>query len=161
MYFLNFELKSLTIALVLKYSGVEMRNKIGVLRFSVSLPPTLVEEFDNAWKSMNYENRSKAVHDAMRTFISEFKWTRSETEYVAGAILLLYYLDKPNLLEKIIEIQHEFTNIISSTTHIHLEEDKCLEIIAVRGKAGEIRSLAQKLMAKKGVKQVKIAVVAP
>jgi CopG family nickel-responsive transcriptional regulator len=59
------------------------------------------------------------------------------------------------------EIQHKFRDIISSTTHIHLEEDKCLEIIAVKGRSGEIRKLAQELMAKKGVKQVKISVVAP
>jgi CopG family nickel-responsive transcriptional regulator len=138
-----------------------MQDKLGVVRFSVSLPPSLVDEFDSAWKSMNYENRSKAVHDAMRTFISEFKWTHGEKEHVAGAILLLYYLDKPNLLKRIMEIQHKFRDIISSTTHIHLEEDKCLEIIAVNGEAGEIRNLAQELMARKGVKQVKISVVAP
>ncbi len=138
-----------------------MRSKIGVVRFSVSLPPKLVEEFDSVWRSMGYENRSKAVHDAMRTFISEFKWTYEEAERVAGAILILYYLDKPNLLEKITSIQHKFKDIIFSTMHIHLEEDKCLEIIAVNGKVGEIRSLAQKLMARKGVKQVKVAVMAP
>jgi CopG family nickel-responsive transcriptional regulator len=138
-----------------------MRNKVGVVRFSVSLPPTLVKEFDDVWKNMKYESRSKAVHDAMRTFISEFKWTYCETERVAGAILLLYYLEKPDLLKRIMEIQHRFRSIISSTTHIHLEEDKCLEIIAVNGEAGEIRELAQELMARKGVKQVKVAVIAP
>jgi len=138
-----------------------MQGKTGVVRFSISLPPQLVEEFDSVWRSMGYENRSKAVHDAMRTFISEFKWTREEAGHVTGAILTLYYFDKPNLLKKIIGIQHEFRGIILSTMHIHLEEDKCLEIIAVNGKVGEIRNLAQKLMAKKGVKQVKIAVMAP
>ncbi|MEM2248325.1 MAG: nickel-responsive transcriptional regulator NikR [Candidatus Bathyarchaeia archaeon] len=135
--------------------------KRGVVRFSVSLPPGLVKEFDNIWTSIGYENRSKAIHDAMRAFISEFKWTQMETERVAGAVLILYYLDKPGLLEKIVEIQHKFKDIISSTTHIHLEEDKCLEIIAVNGKVSEIKSLAEKLMAKKGVKQVKVAVIAP
>jgi len=138
-----------------------MRDKDGVVRFSVSLPPTLVKEFDDVWKNMKYESRSKAVHDAMRTFISEFKWTCGETERVAGAILLLYYLEKPNLLKRIMEIQHKFRSIISSTTHIHLEEDRCLEIIAVNGEASGIRELAQELMAKRGVKQVKVAVIAP
>lgn len=137
------------------------KDRAGVVRFSVSLPPTLVKEFDDVWRSMGYENRSKAVHDAMRAFISEFKWTQGKMEYVAGVILVLYYLDKPNLLEKIVSAQHKFRSIISSTTHIHLEEDKCLEIIAVNGRVSEIKSLAQELMAKKGVKQVKVAVVAP
>lgn len=137
-----------------------MRSKVGVIRFSVSLPPSLVEEFDGVWKSMGYGNRSKAIHDAMRAFISDFKWMQEEGR-VAGAVLVLYYLDKPKLLEKIMGIQHKFRDIISSTTHIHLEEDKCLEIIAVNGRVSEIKSLAQELMAKKGVKQVKVAVVAP
>lgn len=138
-----------------------MESRAGIVRFSVSLPPKLVEEFDFVWKSMGYENRSKAVHDAMRAFISEFKWTYKEEEHVAGAVLILYYLDKPKLLEKILGIQHKFRSIISSTTHIHLEEDKCLEIIAVNGSVREIRNLSQELMAKKGVKQVKVAVMAP
>jgi len=138
-----------------------MLDKNGVMRFSVSLPPALVKEFDDAWKNMKYESRSKAVHDAMRIFISEFKWTRGEAERVAGAILLLYYLEKPHMLKRIMEIQHKFRSIISSTTHIHLEEDKCLEIIAVNGEADEVRKLAQELMVKKGVKQVKVAVIAP
>ncbi|MEM2149914.1 MAG: nickel-responsive transcriptional regulator NikR, partial [Candidatus Bathyarchaeia archaeon] len=137
-----------------------MQNKAGVIRFSVSLPPPLVEEFDSVWKSMGYGNRSKAIHDAMRAFISDFKWMQEEG-WVAGAVLVLYYLDKPKLLEKIMGIQHKFRDIISSTTHIHLEEDKCLEIIAVSGKVSKIRKLAEELMAKKGVKQVKIAVIAP
>ncbi|MEM1586027.1 MAG: nickel-responsive transcriptional regulator NikR [Candidatus Bathyarchaeia archaeon] len=134
---------------------------MSVVRFSVSLPPSVVKEFDNVWRSMGYESRSKAIHDAIRTFISEFKWTSAESEHVAGAILVLYYLDKPDLLEKVMNIQHKFRDIISSTTHIHLEEDKCLEIIAVNGKVDEIRRLAEELTAKKGVKQVKVAVVAP
>ncbi|MBS7649660.1 nickel-responsive transcriptional regulator NikR [Candidatus Bathyarchaeota archaeon] len=138
-----------------------MTRKIGVTRFSVSLPPTLVEEFDRAWRSMNYKNRSKATHDAIQSFITEFTWTNRENERAAGAILALYYLDKPNLLEGIVGAQHKFINIVSSTMHIHLEEDKCLEIIAVNGNVKEIKSLAQELMAKKGVKQVKVAVVTP
>jgi len=74
---------------------------------------------------------------------------------------VLYYLDKPGLLEEITSVQHRFKNVISSTLHIHLEKNKCLEIIAVRGSAQEIKSLTQVLMAKRGVKQVKVAAMAP
>jgi CopG family nickel-responsive transcriptional regulator len=51
--------------------------------------------------------------------------------------------------------------VISSTVHVHLEENKCLEIIAVEGNVQEVKSLTQVLMAKKGVKQVKVAAIAP
>jgi len=133
----------------------------GTTRLSVSLPTSLVKEFDAVWRNMQYTNRSKAVHDAIRNFISDHKWMQGEAEELLGAIVLLYYLDKPGLLNRIMAIQHEFENVISSTMHVHLTKDKCLEIIAVKGKAKDAKSLAQKLMTKKGVKQLKFAGMTP
>jgi CopG family nickel-responsive transcriptional regulator len=138
-----------------------MPQKMKVTRFSVSLPPPLVEKLDETWRSMKYENRSKAVHDAVRSFITEFEWMQKDSGRITGAVLVLYYLDKPGLLDEITKAQHQFKNAISSTLHVHLEENKCLEIIAVEGSVQEIRSLAQSLMAKRGVKQVKVAALAP
>jgi CopG family nickel-responsive transcriptional regulator len=138
-----------------------MPQKMKVTRFSVSLPPPLVEKLDEVWKSMQYENRSKAVHDAVRSFITEFEWMQKDSGRITGAVLVLYYLDKPGLLDEITKAQHKFKNVISSTLHVHLEDNKCLEIIAVEGSVQEIRSLAQSLMTKRGVKQVKVAALAP
>ena len=138
-----------------------MPQKMKVTRFSVSLPPPLVEELDEAWNAMQYENRSKAVHDAVRSFLTEFKWMREEAGRITGAVLVLYYLDKPGLLDEIVKVQHEFKNVISSTMHVHLEANKCLEIIAVEGNVKDVKSLTQALMTKRGVKQVKVAAMAP
>ena len=138
-----------------------MSQKMKVTRFSVSLPPPLVEKLDKTWRSMRYENRSKAIHDAVRSFITEFEWMQKDSGRITGAVLVLYYLDKPGLLGEITKAQHQFKNAISSTLHVHLEDNKCLEIIAVEGSVQEIRSLAQSLMTKRGVKQVKVAAIAP
>jgi len=133
----------------------------GAIRLSVSLPSPLVKEFDAVWHGMKYTNRSKAVHDAIRSFITEHKWMQEEEGELMGALVLLYYFDKPALLNTVMQIQHEFENIITSSLHIHLTKDKCLEIIAVRGRAEHTKSLMQKLMARKGVKQVKFAAITP
>ena len=133
---------------------------MSVARFSVSLPPPLLKRLDETWRSMHYEDRSKAIHDAVRSFISEFEWMQKETGIITGAVLVLYYLDKPDLLNEIARTQHRFMSVISSTMHIHLEENECLEMIAVKGDVQKVRSLTQALMAKKGVKQVKVAALA-
>ena len=133
----------------------------GATRLSVSLPSALVKEFDSVWRGMQYTNRSKAVHDAIRNFISDHKWMQEEAEELMGAIVLLYYVNKPGLLNAIVEVQHEFENVISSTMHVHLTKEKCLEIIGIKGNAKDAKSLAQKLMAKKGVKQLKFAAMIP
>jgi len=130
-------------------------------RLGVSLPSSLVKEFDAVWQSMKYTNRSKALHDAIRNYITEHNWMQKEAGELIGALVLLYYFNKPALLNTIMQIQHEFENVIASSMHVHLTEDKCLEIIAVKGSAERMKSLMQKLMARKGVKQVKFAAIAP
>jgi metal-responsive CopG/Arc/MetJ family transcriptional regulator len=44
--------------------------------------------------------------------------------------------------------------------HLHLEGNNCLQIIAVKGRNKEIEDLAKALVAKRGMKQLKLAVVA-
>jgi CopG family nickel-responsive transcriptional regulator len=109
---------------------------------------------------MGYESRSKAAHDAFRSFISDYKWTRESAGEIAGAITLVYYLDKPGLLNQIVEAQHKFENVVTSSMHLHLTKDKCMEIIAVKGEANGIRKLSQELMTKKGVKELKFTAIA-
>jgi CopG family nickel-responsive transcriptional regulator len=138
-----------------------MASSKGVTRFSVSLPPSLVKTFDDSWKDMGYESRSKAAHDAFRSFISEHKWKSEKAGKIAGTITLVYYLDKPGLLKQIVEAQHTFESVVTASMHIHLAKDKCLEIIAVKGKTSDIRNLSQELMTKKGVKQLKFTPIAP
>jgi len=138
-----------------------MARMSGATRLSVSLPSPLVKEFDAVWHDMKYTNRSKAVHDAIRNYITEHKWMHQEGDELMGALVLLYYFDKPALLNAIIRIQHEFENVIASSMHIHLTKDKCLEIIAVKGSAQRTKNLMQKLMGRKGVKQVKFAAITP
>jgi len=71
---------------------------------------------------------------------------------VAGAITYVYDHHRRELLNRLMDLQHDFQAIIISTQHVHLDHDHCLEIVAVRGKAAEIRRLADLLKAVKGVR---------
>jgi CopG family nickel-responsive transcriptional regulator len=131
-----------------------------IVRFSVSLPSRLVERFGEACRTMGYRSRSKAVHDAISNFISEFEWMREDSGRITGAILVMYYMDRPGLISEISEIKRNFRGAICSTLNMIAGENKCIEIIAVRSKSKEVRELAKALMVKKGVRQVKTALLA-
>ncbi len=135
--------------------------KQGVVRFSVSLPPALVKEFDETWRNMRYDNRSKALHDALRSFITEVEWMREEGGFLVGVVMALHYLDRPGLLEELAALLRRFRGIINSIQQVYVEENKMLGVISVAGEAGEIKRMAQELMAKRGVKQVKVSVISP
>ena len=132
-----------------------------VKRFSVSLPPSLVDEFDEAWQGMQYGNRSKAVHDAIRGFITETQWSTQASGEMMGVVLALIYLDRPGLAEEVMIFTHGFRGIIFSIHQVFVGENKVLEVIGVKGDVGEIVQLMQGLMAKKGVKQVTSSIIAP
>lgn len=138
-----------------------MTNSGSVRRFSISLPPTLVEEFDETWRSVGYDNRSKAVHDAIRSFITDVQWMRRETGAVVGTILVLYYLDRPALIERVALVRHRFRQVVRSIQQFYVEENKVMEVIAVEGEVEEIKRLTQELMVMKGVKQVKPSLISP
>jgi metal-responsive CopG/Arc/MetJ family transcriptional regulator len=130
-------------------------------RFSVSLPPSLVKEFDETWQDMDYENRSRAVHDAFRDFISEARWSKKGSGVMIGAVLTLSYLDKPGLNEEMASLKIKFKEIICSNHQMFVEDNKMLEIISIKGDAKEIKKMIELLKSKKGVKHVTSSIITP
>jgi CopG family nickel-responsive transcriptional regulator len=61
------------------------------------------------------------------------------------------------VVDKVTDIQHEFHKNIISAQHIHIDEKNCLEIIAVKGKAEEIKKLYNRLEEEKKIKHIAIA----
>ena len=52
--------------------------------------------------------------------------------------------------------QHRHHDSVISAMHVHLDHHNCLEVLAVRGTAHQIRKLADDLIATKGVKHGKL-----
>ena len=131
-----------------------------IVRVGVTFPPELLKDFDEIVRKMGYENRSKAVQDAVRLFVSERKWLQEEKGSEAGVLLLLYEHEARGLAGALIDVQHRHLGIICSTMHVHLSETDCLEVIAVRGDVSEIRKLNDELASKRGVKIAKTILIA-
>jgi len=130
-----------------------------IVRVGVTFPPDLLKELDDVIAKMRYENRSKAIQDAVTMFISEKKWLQEERGNQAGVLMLIYDHDVRELENTLTDIQHHYAHIICSTMHTHLSERDCLEAIAVKGDATEVRKLSDELSAKRGVKILKTMIV--
>jgi CopG family nickel-responsive transcriptional regulator len=130
-----------------------------IVRVGVTFPPDLLKEFDEITTKMGYESRSKAIQDAVRLFVSERKWLKEEKTNQTGILLMVYDHEVRGLEHELTDTQHHHAKLISSTMHIHLSERDCLEAIAVKGKASEIRRLSDELTTKRGVKILKAMIV--
>ncbi|MCS7116273.1 MAG: nickel-responsive transcriptional regulator NikR [Nitrososphaerales archaeon] len=127
----------------------------GVVRFSVSVSPELLKEFDEVTNIIGYD-RSKAIQQAMRNFLNEYKWRYEEKGLAVGAIVLIYNHEVRGLEDSLTDIQHHYRDIIQSSIHIHLDEQNCLLQVVVKGEVMNIRRLAKDLMNRRGVKQLKL-----
>jgi CopG family nickel-responsive transcriptional regulator len=121
-----------------------------VFRFGISLDKALLDKFDQLIKEKNYANRSEAFRDLIRQELVRKEWQQGKE--IAGAINLIYDHHKRELVNKLMDIQHNYQKLIISTQHIHLDHNNCLEIIAVKGAPKEARKLADTLKSVKGVK---------
>ena len=130
-----------------------------IVRVGVTFPPDLLNDLDEVISKMGYESRSKAIQDAVSLFVSEKKWLREEKTDQTGVLLMVYDHEVKGLESELTEVQHGHAGVISSSMHIHVDERDCLEAIAVRGKASEIRELSNELTTKKGVKILKTMIV--
>ena len=130
-----------------------------IIRVGVTFPPELLKDLDEISVKMGYESRSKAIQDAVSLFVSEKKWLREEDTDKTGVLLMVYDHEVKGLETELTEVQHDHAGVVSSAMHIHVGERDCLEAIAVKGKASEIRKLSNELTTKKGVKILKSMIV--
>lgn len=126
-----------------------------VLRFGVSIEKELLKRFDRLIAEKSYANRSEAIRDLIRDSLVVEEWETAVDESI-GTITIVYSHETKELADTLMELQHHYHKSIVSTMHIHLDAHNCLEVIVVKGKAHDIRNIADKLIGTKGVKHGKL-----
>jgi CopG family nickel-responsive transcriptional regulator len=130
---------------------------MGIVRCGVSLQQVLLDKFDQLIARQGYANRSEAIRDLIRDRLVAEEWKIGQGEAV-GTVTLVYSHDTRELTENLNELQHHHHQAIISTVHVHLDKHNCLEVLILRGKGGEIKAIADKLIGTKGVKHGKLSV---
>ncbi|MBN1158947.1 MAG: nickel-responsive transcriptional regulator NikR [Bacteroidales bacterium] len=127
---------------------------MSVVRFGVSLEHEMLESLDDYINDNQLANRSQAIRHLINNNQVEKKWQCNHI--VAGSITLVYDHHKHDILNHLTQIQHEYQEVILSSQHFHLNHDKCMEIIAIKGKAVMLTRLADELIAVKGIQHGKL-----
>ena len=115
----------------------------------------LLKQFDDLISRKGYGNRSEAIRDLIRNALVEDQWSREEEEIV-GTVTLVYNHHTRDLADKLTERQHHHHGSIISALHVHLDNHHCLEVVVVKGKARDVKRLADELIGTKGVKHGKL-----
>jgi len=124
--------------------------KDALVRFSVAIGGELLRKFDRYRETHRYPNRSEAVRGLMRDALVEEVVANDESEAM-GVVTLIYDHHAGHVAERLTELQHRHVDRVVTTTHVHLDALRCLEVILLRGPVKIVRELADGLIATKGI----------
>ncbi|WP_169767415.1 nickel-responsive transcriptional regulator NikR [Campylobacter curvus] len=126
-----------------------------IIRFSVSLPSQLLDELDKKVGEQGYASRSEFTRDLIREKIVNDSWKDAKEELI-GVLTLIYVHHQNDLINKMMDIEHDADVTIICTNHVHVDHHNCLETITLRGEAAKIEYFSDRIAGLKGVKFAKL-----
>jgi CopG family nickel-responsive transcriptional regulator len=130
-------------------------------RIGVSLPENLLGKFDEIITKRGYSSRSEGIRDAIRGYIRYYDWMSEVQGERIGILSMTYDHSQRGLVTYLLDIEHEFSGITRSAVHVHISHDECMEVLILQGDGKEIKAVAEKIIALKGVKNVKLTTIRP
>jgi CopG family transcriptional regulator, nickel-responsive regulator len=119
-------------------------------RFSVSLEADLLDAFDKFVRDGSFATRSEAIRQLLRQTLTRVAF-QGDDKPVTATLTLVYDHHRPHLVEKLIDLQHDHAEQVVASMHVHLDHERCMEVIVLRGSGAELRTLAESLRGLKGV----------
>jgi CopG family nickel-responsive transcriptional regulator len=126
-------------------------------RVGISFEPNLLSKFDLLIKKRGYTNRSEAIRDLVRKEIIE-SGIKDKDGQVIGTLSIIYDHDEGNVTDRLLHLQHHHHHEIIFTTHIHIDDRTCLEIVVLRGLLSQIKKFSEHVKALKGVKHGQLVI---
>ena len=123
----------------------------GVTRIGVFLEPNLLEAFDEDIAKKGYSSRSEALRDLVRDSLAENEW-KNDDEWMVGTIVIVYDHTTSAVGDRLTDLQHHHHNLVKTSVHIHLDDDKCME---------NLKDFASEVTSLKGVLRGRLTMVAP
>jgi len=120
-------------------------------RFSVSMEKQLVEAFDAKLGEKGYPSRSEALRDLMRGWLNDAAADEHPKSEALGTLTLFYDHTQRDLAERLTALGHEHHHLILTTLHFHVDHERCLEVLALKGPVALLRGFADAVIAMKGI----------
>jgi len=122
-----------------------------LMRTTLAIQQQLLAGFDDWMAAHGYTNRSEAMRDLIRKALVEAEWSDPQAEVIA-VLSVVFDHARHTLAQELTHIQHEDYHAVLCSQHVHLDHETCLEVVLMRGRAGQLRRLADSIIATRGVR---------
>ena len=128
-----------------------------LVRFGVAMESPLLADLDEL-VGQRACTRSELLRDLVRAEVTRSK-VSSGTDAVA-TLTIVYDHHVRDLSERLTELQHRLGEQVHASLHVHLTHDLCLEVIVMRGRSDDLKKIADRIIATRGVKHGGVEIIA-
>jgi len=128
-------------------------------RITITLDDDLMEELDALIAARGYQNRSEAIRDLTRAGMQQAAQEQGKSGDCVAALVYVYDHAQRDLSRRLVDTYHHHHDLSLATLHVHLDDDNCMEVTALRGPGKDVQHFADHIIAERGVKYGRVVMM--
>ena len=125
-------------------------------RVTITLDDDLMVELDRMIEEHGYQNRSEAIRDFARAGMQQAAQDAGKNGECVAALVYVYDHAARDLSSRLVNNFHDHHDL---SLHVHLDNDNCMEITALKGSAADVKHLADHVIAERGVRYGRVVMI--
>lgn len=123
-------------------------------RVSFTMDGELYKAMEEAMARLGESSRSRFIASAISSYLSEVAPPGAS---VFALIVVVFDHKVGDVDKELTNIQHDYRDVIRATTHLHLTEELCAEVVHIVGPSDKLKEIVNRLSrVGRGVKYIRI-----
>ena len=128
-------------------------------RITITIEDDLLEAIDALGTKSGYQNRSETIRDLARAGMQQAAQQNNPEGECVAALIYVYDHSARDLTKRLVQTFHGHHDLSLATLHVHLDDDSCMEVTALKGTSGEVQHFADHIIAERGVRYGRIVMI--
>jgi CopG family transcriptional regulator, nickel-responsive regulator len=125
----------------------------------ITIEDDLLGEIDAAAQARGYQNRSEIIRALTRAGLQQSAQDAVPSGQCVAALVYVYDHGARKLSKRLTQNFHGHRDLSLATLHVHLDDDSCMEVTALKGAASDVRHLADHVIAERGVRYGRVVMI--
>jgi CopG family nickel-responsive transcriptional regulator len=128
-------------------------------RITVTLDEDLLADLDRLMDKRGYQNRSEAIRDLTRAGLAQAKEDEGQSGDCVAALVYVYDHAARDLARRLVQNFHGHRDLSLATLHVHLDDENCMEVTALKGPSKDVRHFSDHIIAERGVRYGRVVII--